>query len=295
MTADPAKPFDRDLLKRRRNRIAAGASDRDFLLQRVSEDITERVQIVQREFPKALNLGAHHGVLSRSLRSLAKVGLVVDAEHSNGLLAHCDGPCVLCDEEALAFGDGDFDLIASGLSLQFVNDLPGTLVQIRRALKSDGLLLAALAGGTTLKELRQAWFLAEEEVIGGVSPRVAPFIDVRALGALSQRAGFALPVVDSDIVTVTYKTPLALMEELRAMGATNMLAARRRVPVTRGLLTRVCEIYRELFATEDGLVPATFEILTLTAWVPHEDQPQPLKPGSAQVSLTKVLGKSRDS
>ena len=190
MTADPAKPFDRDLLKRRRNRIAAGASDRDFLLQRVSKDITERVQIVQREFPKALNLGAHHGVLSRSLRSLAKVGLVVDAEYSNGLLAHCDGPCVLCDEEALAFGDGDFDLIASGLSLQFVNDLPGTLVQIRRALKSDGLLLAALAGGETLKELRQAWFLAEEEVIGGVSPRVAPFIDVRALRAFISKGRF---------------------------------------------------------------------------------------------------------
>lgn len=293
MNADPAKPFDRELLRRRRNRMAEAADRHDFLLRRVTEDICERVQIVQRDFPKVLNLGAHTGVLSRSLRALKNVGFVVDADHSEGLLAHCDGPGVVCDEEAISFGDGGLDLVVSGLSLQFVNDLPGTLVQIRRALKPDGLLLAALLGGETLKELRHAWFLAEEELTGGASPRVAPFIDVRALGGLSQRAQFALPVVDSEILTVTYKTPMALIEELRGMGASNVLSARRPVPVTRGLMLRACELYEELFATGDGLIPATFEVLTLTAWVPDESQPKPLKPGSAEVSLAKVLGTNR--
>jgi NADH dehydrogenase [ubiquinone] 1 alpha subcomplex assembly factor 5 len=293
MSADPAKPFDRELLRQRRNRVAIGGNRHDFLLRRVTEDICERVQIVRRGFSKVLNLGAHTGVLSRSLRNLTNVGLVVDADHCDGLLTHCDGPCVVCDEEALSFGHGDLDAVVSGLSLQFVNDLPGTLVQVRRALKPDGLLVAALLGGETLRELRHVWFLAEEEITGGASPRVAPFIDVRALGGLSQRAQFALPVVDSEILTVTYKTPMALMEELRAMGASNVLSARRRVPVTRGLLMRACEIYQELFATADGRVPATFEVLTLTAWVPDESQPKPLKPGSATISMTKVLGKNQ--
>ncbi len=293
MSADLAKPFDRELLRQRRNRVAMAADRHDFLLRRVTEDICERVQIVQRDFPKVLNLGAQTGVLSRSLRKLPNVSFVVDADHCEGLLAHCDGPCVVCDEEAISFGDGDLDLVVSGLSLQFVNDLPGTLVQIRRALKPDGLLLATLLGGETLKELRQAWFLAEEEITGGASPRVAPFIDVRALGGLSQRAQFALPVVDSEVLKVTYKTPLAVMEDLRAMGASNVLSARRPVPVTRPLLLRACELYEDLFATSDGLIPATFEFLTLTAWVPDASQPKPLKPGSAEVSLEKVLGKNQ--
>lgn len=293
MSADIAKPFDRELLRQRRNRVAVEANRHDFLLQRVTEEICERVQIVRRDFSKVLNLGAHTGVLSRSLRNLTNVELVVDADHCDGFLAHCDGPSVLCDEEALPFGDGNLDLVVSGLSLQFVNDLPGALVQVRRALKPDGLLIAALLGGETLRELRHAWFLAEEEITGGASPRVAPFIDVRALGGLSQRAQFALPVVDSDILTVTYEKPMALMEELRAMGATNVLSDRRRVPVTRGLMMRACEIYHEVFATADGLVPATFEVLALTAWVPDESQPKPLKPGSGKISMTKVLGKNQ--
>ena len=178
----------------------------------------------------------------------------------------------------------------SALALQLVNDLPGALVQIRRALKPDGLLLAALLGGDTLKELRQAWLVAEAEVMGGVSPRVAPFADVRDLGALLQRAGFALPVVDSETVTVTYPSPLALMREIKAMGASNMLTSRRRVPVTRRLLARASEAYLERFALPGGRVPATFEILTLTAWAPDESQPKPLRPGSARTRLADALG-----
>jgi SAM-dependent methyltransferase len=199
---------------------------------------------------------------------------------------------VVAEEDALPFADASLDLVVSGLSLQLVNDLPGALVQIRRALKPDGLLLASLLGGTTLKELREAWLAAEAEISGGASPRVVPFADVRDMGALLQRAGFALPVVDSETVIVTYANPLALMQEIKAMGASNMLIARRRTPVTRALLLRAAEIYAERFAGFEGRVPATFEILTLTAWAPDESQPKPLRPGSAQTRLADALGVS---
>ena len=178
----------------------------------------------------------------------------------------------------------------SALALQFVNDLPGTLVQIRRALKPDGLFLAALVGGETLTELRQAFAAAESDIEGGASPRVAPFADVRALGDLLQRAGFALPVTDSDHYTLRYDTPFALMAELRRMGATNALVARRRSPLRRATLARMAEIYRERFADADGRVRATFDILWLSGWAPHPNQQQPLKPGSAQARLADALG-----
>jgi SAM-dependent methyltransferase len=245
---------------------------------------------VARAFPVALNLGAQQGLLSRRIRSVKNVGMVIDAERSPRLLALCDGPCVLADEEALPFAPASLQLVVSGLTLQLVNDLPGTLVQIRRALKPDGLLLAALLGGATLAELREAWILAEDEIAGGASPRVAPFADVRDLGALLQRAGFALPVVDADTVTVTYASPIALMRDIKAMGASNMLADRSRRPVTRDLISRACDIYAERFVRADGRIPATFEILTLTAWAPHESQQKPLRPGSAEARLADALG-----
>lgn len=282
--------FDRARLRRQRDRAAAGAADHDFLLSYVSDDLVERLSIVTREFPAALNLGAHHGLLSRRVRALENVGWVIDADASLYLLAQCSGPRVLADEEALPFADESLDLVISGLTFQFVNDLPGTLIQIRKALKPDGLFLATLLGGATLKELRHAWLVAESEVSGGVSPRVAPFADVRDIGSLLQRAGFALPVVDSDTVTVTYESPLALMRELKAMGAGNALSGRRRHPVTRQLLTRACEVYIDTFATPDGRIPATFELITMTAWTPHESQRKPLRPGSARHRLAEALG-----
>ncbi len=190
----------------------------------------------------------------------------------------------------MPFAPASLDLVVSGLALHHVNDLPGSLVQIRRALKPDGLFLAALLGGETLKELREAWLIAEDEVSGGASPRVAPFADVRDLGGLLQRAGFALPVADTDVVRVTYASPLDLMREIKAMGASNVLTARRRVPVTRTLLFRAAEVYAERFALADGRIPATFEIITLTAWVPHESQQKPLQPGSAKARLADALG-----
>ncbi|HUJ36631.1 MAG TPA: methyltransferase domain-containing protein, partial [Hyphomicrobium sp.] len=246
--------------------------------------------LIKRRFPLAANIGAHHGFLSRRLIGVGGIERVVDVDRSLRLLRRCTGWRVQADEEALPFAAGSLNLVVSGLALHLLNDLPGALVQIRRALKPDGLLLVALLGGETLKELRQAWLAAESEVTGGASPRVAPFADVRDLGALAQRAGFALPVVDSESVTVTYATPLALMQELRAMGASNMLVARNRRPVARRLLMRAAEIYSERFAIAGSRVPATFEILTLTAWAPDESQQKPLRPGSAQTRLADALG-----
>jgi NADH dehydrogenase [ubiquinone] 1 alpha subcomplex assembly factor 5 len=291
--ADPVRLFDRALLARRRARVAASAAQHDFLLARVAADLAERLAIVRRSFPLAANLGAHHGLVSQAIQGIAGVERVIDVDATPAALLRSKTRLrVVAEEDALPFADASLDLVVSGLSLQLVNDLPGALVQIRRALKPDGLLLASLLGGATLKELREAWLAAEAEISGGASPRVAPFADVRDMGALLQRAGFALPVVDSETVIVTYANPLALMQEIRAMGVSNMLISRRRTPVTRRLLLRAAEIYAERFAGPDGRVPATFEILTLTAWAPDESQPKPLRPGSAQTRLADALGVS---
>jgi NADH dehydrogenase [ubiquinone] 1 alpha subcomplex assembly factor 5 len=287
---DPIRVFDRALLVRRRGRVARSAANHDFLLKRVGDDLAERLAIVRRGFPLAANIGAHHGVVSRAIRGVAGVENVINLDASVELLREAPGLRVVADEETLPFADDSLDLVVSGLSLQLVNDLPGALLQIRRALRPDGLLLASILGGATLRELRESWIAAEAEISGGASPRIAPFADVRDMGTLLQRAGFALPVVDSETLTVTYANPLALMREIKAMGASNMLCARRRTPVTRRLLLRAAEIYAERFAADDGRVPATFEILTLTAWSPDESQPKPLRPGSAQTRLADALG-----
>ncbi len=257
----------------------------DFLLQRVAEDFSERLSVIRRKFVQGLDLGCHHGVLG------ARIG------HDHGL-AHLTTadmlavarPDVTLDFERLPFARESFDLVVSGLALQTVNDLPGVLAQIRSCLKPDGLLLAAMMGGRTLLELRVALLEAETEVTGGASPRVAPAIDVKDLGHLLQRAGFGLPVVDSDVVDVTYAHPLALMRELRGMGAVNVLVERRRTFLRRDVLARAIEIYQKRFAAPGGRVHATFEILTATAWAPHASQQTPLAPGSATTRLADVLG-----
>ena len=289
MTSQP-NIFDRALLARRRARAASTAGEHDFLLRHVSEDIADRLSLIQRQFPVGLNLGAHTGALSRRLRELGKTGLLIDADPSAAMLAQCDGPRLAADEELLPFGPATLDLVVSGLALQFVNDLPGVLVQIRQALKGDGLFIAALLGAGSLIELREAFLIAETEIYGGATPRVAPFADVRTLGGLLQRAGFALPVADVDSLRVTYAHPLALMAELKAMGASNVLIERSRRPMTRRLLARATEVYAEKFGTPDGRIPATFEIVTLTAWAPDPSQPKPLRPGSAKTRLADALG-----
>jgi len=282
--------FDRALLRQRRQRAAAGASRHDFLIARVANDLIERLALVRREFPVAVDLGAQHGLLGARLRALAGVEVVIQMEAVEGLLRKCSGLRVQADEEALPFRSQSLDLVVSALALQLVNDLPGTLLQIRRALKPDGLLLAAILGGATLHELRTALFLAEEEVEGGASPRVAPFADVREVGSLLLRAGFALPVADAESVTVTYPDALALMRELKAAGVANALRSRRRRPLRRETLARAVHYYAERYGLPSGRVPATFEIVTLTGWAPHESQQQPLRPGSASTRLAEALG-----
>jgi SAM-dependent methyltransferase len=267
--------FDRNLLRARRARAQAlGPST--FLVDRVAEDLGDRLAAVLRRFDRALDLGTPTDALRRVLAASGKVEEIVGV--------------VALDEEALPFRDASLDLVVSGLALQWVNDLPGTLVQIRRALKPDGLFLAALAGGDTLTELRTAFAEAEAEIEDGISPRVAPFADLRDLGGLLQRAGFALPVTDVDRLTVRYADPLALMHDLRRMGATNALAQRRQRPLRRATLARMLEIYGTRFADADGRIRATFEIVWLSGWAPHESQQQPLKPGSAQRRLADALG-----
>lgn len=292
MSAAPTV-FDRNLVDRRRSRVAAGAGKHDFLLQRVADDFAERLAVINRTFAVAACIGAHHGALSRHLRTLPQIGLMIDVERSAPLLAQCEGPRVAADEELLPFADASLDLVVSALSLQLVNDLPGALKQIARALKPDGLFLGAMIGGESLKELRAAWLQAESEIEGGASPRVAPMVDVRDAGALLQRAGLALPVTDTDLVTVTYASPLGLMRELKAMGASNALSDRRKVPVRRATFARAAGIYAERFAKADGRVPATFEIITMTAWAPHESQQKPLRPGSARARLADALAPKR--
>ena len=181
------------------------------------------------------------------------------------------------------------DAVISLLALHHVNDIPGTLAQIRRVLRPDGLFLACLLGGETLRELRESFMQAETELLGGVSPRVAPFGDVRALGHLLQRAGFALPVADHEIITVRYGHPLNLMRDLRQMGLTNALAERSRVPMTRALLMRAAAVYQERFSDADGKIRATFDCVWLSGWSPHDSQQKPLKPGSAAMRLADVL------
>lgn len=287
------KIFDRALAVARRQRFAAEAKQVDFLLARVADDFLERLAVTKRHFPVALSLGAYHGLVGERLVGHNGIETLIQCETSARLLSQARGLRVQADEETLPFRNESIDLVVSALALQSVNDLPGALVQIRRALRPDGLFLGAILGGETLTELRQSLLSAEEELEGGASPRVAPFADVRDLGSLLQRAQFALPVTDAQTIRVTYAHPLALMRELRAMGGSNVLLARRRKPLRRATLARACEIYRQRFGLPGGRVAATFEILTMTGWAPHESQPKPLAPGSAQVSLTQVLGKDR--
>ena len=279
--------FDR-MLTRARRRRAAALGPVTFLIERAAADIAERLALVLRRFALAVDLGTPTDAVRRALAGHVGTMVAVDAipEH----LAGHEGWRITADEEALPFADASLDLVVSALALQFVNDLPGTLVQIRRALKPDGLLLAGLIGGDSLTELRQSFAAAEAEIEGGVSPRVVPFADLRDLGALLQRAGFALPVTDIERVTVRYASPFALMHDLRRMGATNALTERRRRPLRRATLMRMAAIYAERFADPDGRVRASFEIVWLSGWAPHASQQQPLAPGSARTRLADALG-----
>jgi SAM-dependent methyltransferase len=287
MVSDP-KIFDRRLLRARQARARA-REPATFLLDHVASELGERLSAVLRRFDTAVDLGTPTDAVRRVLAAGGKIGTIIAADFA---AARLDNSFlrVAADEEALPFADGSLDLVVSALTLHLVNDLPGALIQIRRALRPDGLLTAALIGGESLAELRAAFAAAESEVEGGISPRVAPFADVRELGALLQRAGFALPVVDRERLTIRYDSVFALMHDLRGMGATNVQHERRRAPLRRTTLERMAAAYAERFADTDGRVRATFEIIWLSGWVPHESQQKPLRPGSAARRLADALG-----
>jgi len=266
--------FDRALLRTRQDR-ALRAGPATFLLDRVAEDMQERLHAVLREFKSAADIGTAGDQVRSALAGRL------------GQLAWIDLPQT--ESEPLPLLPEQFDLAISGLAFQFVNDLPGVLAQIRRALRPDGLLLAAMMGGDTLTELRQSFAAAEAELEGGVSPRVAPSADLRDVGTLLQRAGFALPVTDVDRIVVRYDSAFALMTDLRRMGATNILVERRRAPTRRATMLRMAQIYRERFADADGRIRATFDVIWLSGWAPHESQQKPLQPGSAKASLEAAV------
>lgn len=284
----PPVIFDRDLQRWRRLRAMRGEPV-DFLLQHVAQELVERLSAVKRSFAVVADIGTPGDALRAVMRSQGIASDVIAVDPLAPKLNRNEPLRVAADQEALPFADASLDLVVSALALQAVNDLPGTLTQIRRALRPDGLFLAAMLGGETLTELRQSFAEAEAEVEGGVSPRVAPFADLRDLGALLQRAGFALPVVDSDRLTVRYTTPFDLMRDLRGMGWTNALVERRRIPLKRTTLLRMADVYAKRFSDPDGRLRATFDIVWLSGWAPHESQQQPLRPGSAKARLADAL------
>jgi len=286
--------FNRQAVRRHRDRAAAGLAGHDFLFRDGAERLADRLADVRRAFPLALDLGCHTGQLARALAGQGRVATLVQCDLSPRMAAAARDatgmPSVAGDEEALPFAGGVFDLVVSNLSLHWVNDLPGALIQIRRALKPDGLFLATLFGGDTINELRRA--LAEAEIAeeDGLSPRVSPFADVRDAGALLQRAGFALPVADADTVVVSYADPMKLMADLRGMGESNAVVLRRTGFTRRRTLATAARRYKEHYAGADGRVPASFQIVTLTGWAPDPSQQKPLKPGSATGRLAQALG-----
>jgi SAM-dependent methyltransferase len=279
----PPQIFDRRLLgSRQRRALARGAPD--FLLVRAADDLLDRLLTVKRGFPRSLDLGALAEHFSKA---------IVASGRAQPLRASRLGGDVIADEEALPFAPASFDLVVSGMSLQWVNDLPGVFSQVRRVLAPDGLFLACLPGGASLVELRVALAQAEEEIVGGASPRVSPFVDVRDMGALLQRAGFALPVSDVDSFTLRYDSVLALMADLRAMGAANVLVKRASRPLRRDVLARTAQIYADRFSDPDGRVRASFEIVWISGWAPHESQQKPAKRGSATMRLQDAIKQPR--
>ena len=289
--AAPSTIFDTALARRRLARAVDGGRPADFLLARAAEDIAERLSTIKRDFTLVADVGTPGPALAAALAARhAHATILRVAPFARDRLIGKDSLEVIGDVEALPLAPARFDLVVSALVLQGANDLPGALVQIRQALKPDGLFLGAMVGGQTLSELRSVLTEAEVAATGGASPRVFPFADVRDMGGLLQRAGFALPVADSEILTVRYDHLFALLADLRAMGATNTLVERDRRPARRAMFLRAAALYAERYADPDGRIRATFEIVSLAGWAPHESQQKPARRGSGQISLAAALG-----
>ncbi len=286
---DDMTVFDRRLVRARRDRAATGFEEFDFLYREVADRLADRLLDIARAFPMALDLGCHTGVLEDVLNGRGKIETLVQCDLSEHMVRQANSLTVVADEETLPFDAPRFDLVLSNLSLHWVNDLPGALVQANRCLKPDGLFLGAILGGDTLHELRDCLMQAELDVRGGASPRLSPFAQVRDAGALLQRAGFSLPVTDSDVITVTYENAFHLMRDLRGMGETGAALARPHHFTPRTLFMRAAALYQERHADADGRIPATFEVIYLHGWSPHDSQQQALRPGSAKTRLADVL------
>lgn len=292
MTASPLL-FDRALHRARLDRAAPEFTSADFLKARAAQDVVMRLETILRRFPVAVDLGARNGHFFKALGesdAREKIDTLIESDLSSRMLRGRDTLRVVADEERLPFGDNTLDLVTSTLSLHWTNDLVGALIQIRRALRPDGLFVGAIFGGATLTELRQCLLAAESELTGGASMRVSPFADAIDAAGLLQRAGFALPVADVDRVKVRYSHPIKLLHDLRRMGETSVLLDRSRKPLGRKVLFRALELYVERFGEADGKIPATFEIVSVTGWAPHDSQQKPLRPGSAKMRLADALG-----
>ncbi len=285
-----ARIFDRRLLRLRRDRVAAGSDDCDFLHREIAQRLADRLDDIRQDFPMALDLGCRDGILGRLLAGRNAIDTLIQCDLSPAMARRAGPLALAADEEALPFAPANFDLVVSNLSLHWVNDLPGTLAQIRAALRPNGLFLAAMLGGETLHELRACLMEAEMEEAGGISPRISPFTAVRDAGALLQRAGFALPVADLDRITVTYGTPLKLFRDLHGMGESNALRERPKTLGRRNLLPRAAALYQERYGTADGRVPARFDVIYMHGWAPHPSQQKPLRPGAAETRLAAALG-----
>ena len=280
--------FDQPLVEARRLRaLKAGDEKAQFLLDIVAEDLAERLAVVERRFETAVELHGYTGVTARALMATGKIGTLTRVETDTAFGG--SGELTVAPLETVPVPPASTNLVVSPLSLHLTNDTPGVFIQVRRALAPDGLFLAAIPGNGTLQELREVLLAAESEITGGASPRVIPFADVRDIGALLQRAGFALPVTDTESYTVRYASLFALMKDLRAMGMTNTLVARSRKPLSRAVFLRAAELYAERFADPDGRIRATFSVIYLSGWAPHESQQKPLAPGSAKMRLADAL------
>lgn len=277
---------DRARRRHYRRRFAGGP---DFLRREIEDRLLDRLDDIRRPLGRVLVLGAQDGVLAARLRERPGVDMVVSADELARPCVAVD-PDVMVDEEALPFVPDSFSTVLSAMSLHWVNDLPGLLLQVRHCLTPDGLFLALFPGGETLAEARECLMAAELEVRGGAGARLLPTIDVKDAGALLQRAGFALPVTDIERLSVRYREPLQLLLELRGMGESQALAQGARTPLTQGVLARFAALYRERFADASGRVPASFDIVSMTGWKPHASQPKPLRRGSGEISLAKALG-----
>lgn len=284
--------FDRLQLARQRTRAAQGDfSARDFLFREAADRLADRLDDVTRRFPVAVELGSHTGQLREMLQGRGGIDMLIQTDIAPAMLHKASGQRIACDEEALPFADASIDLAMSVLSFSWINDVPGTLVQLCRALKPDGMLLAMVYGGQTLRELRDVLTRATLEVEGGAAAYVSPYVDVRDAGSLLQRAGFALPVVDSETVTVSYGHMFALMQDLRGMGEGNALMQRRKTFTKRAVFLRAAELYQQHYADDEGRITATFELVTMTAWAPHDRQQKPAPRGSGTVPLGQALRK----